>query len=138
MQPNDLNESVHRDLMLRVALERCSARGIVEPPNKWTEPGLCDWISSAVAGQVIVYHEGFLLLDRSESTSNLSTKDRQRLNAIARRAWIACELGLVHLFSQRLGPGHFRYLAIRAVTSRSPPEIRTQLRTTHLAPRKSH
>lgn len=138
MQPNDLNQSIQRDLMLRVALERSSARYVAEPPTRWTEPALCDWISSSAAGQAIAYHEGFLLLDRSESTSKLATKDRQRLNAIARRMWIACELGLVHLFSQRLGPGHFRYIAIRAVTTRSPPEIRTQLRTTHLAPRKSH
>jgi hypothetical protein len=61
---------------------------------------------------------------------------------MARRAWIACELGLVHLFSQKVGEGHYRYLAVRAATPLAPPQIRTRLRqrpdTSSPATRTSH
>ena len=78
------------------------------PPEKLTETGLCDWMANALVGQSIQYHEGFLLLDRSDSGSGLLSKDRNRLHALARRAWIACELGLVHLFSLKVADGHYR------------------------------
>jgi hypothetical protein len=47
---------------------------------------------------------------------------------VARRAWIACELGLVHLFSQRIDEDRYRYLAVRSASSLKPPEIRNRLR----------
>ena len=98
------------------------------PPEKLTETGLCDWMANALVGQSIQYHEGFLLLDRSDSGSGLLSKDRNRIHALARRAWIACELGLVHLFSLKVADGHYRYLAVRSANTFSPPEIRTRLR----------
>ena len=55
------------------------------PPEKLTEAGLCDWMANALVGQSIQYHEGFLLLDRSDSGSGLESKDRNRLHALARR-----------------------------------------------------
>ena len=113
-------------------------RSLHVPPVSLTEGNLCDWIASAPVGQAILYHEGLLLRDRSEVSSGYPAKERARIHAVARRAWIACELGLVHLFSQRVESNHYRYLAIRSSTTLRPPEIRTQLRTTHLAPRKSH
>ena len=82
-------------------------------------------------GQAIQYHEGFLLLDRSESGSGLGTKERNRLHSVARRAWIACELGLVHLFSLKVADGHYRYIAIRSSSKLTPPEIRARLRKTN-------
>lgn len=97
------------------------------PPAKLTEAGFCDWLASAYVGQSIQYHEGHLLLDRSESGSRLTSKDRQRLHALARRAWIACELGLVHLFSLKVADGHYRYIAVRSASTLTPPEIRTRL-----------
>lgn len=84
------------------------------PRRPLTEVQLCDWIADARVGEAIQYHEGFLLQDRSEATSPLSAKERVRLHAVARRAWIACELGLVHLFSVKVGEGHYRYLALRS------------------------
>lgn len=116
------------------------ARLIYVPSVAVTESILCDWIASAPVGHCIQYHEGLLLRDRSESSSGLPTKDRARIHSVARRAWIACELGLVHLFSQRVGEDHYRYLAMRSSSPLKPPEIRTQLRTAQLtsANRKPH
>lgn len=105
-----------------------TVQAVYEPPNPVTETTLCDWIADARAGHAIKYHEGHLLVDRSELSSALQPKDRARLHAMARRAWIACELGLVHLFSQKVGEGHYRYLAVRAATPLAPPQIRTRLR----------
>ena len=102
-----------------------------------TEALLCDWVASALVGHSIQYHEGLLLRDRSETSSILSTKDRARIHAVARRAWIACELGLVHLFSQRVGDDHYRYLAMRSSSTLKPPEIRSRLRIAQMAPNNS-
>ena len=101
---------------------------IYTPPVPLTEEASCHWLASALVGQAIQYHEGFLLLDRSESGSALSTKDRHRLHAVARRMWIAAELGLVHLFSVRVADCHYRYIAVRSASTLTPAEIRNRLR----------
>lgn len=93
------------------------------PRRPLTEAQLCDWIADARVGEAIQYHEGLLLQDRSEASSPLSAKERARLHAVARRAWIACELGLVHLFSVKVGEGHYRYLALRSAQTTPPVEI---------------
>lgn len=110
------------------------------PPMPLTEGGLCDWIANAMPGAAIEYHQGFLLVDRSETASELPTKERSRLHAIARRAWIACELGLVHLFSMKVAEAAYRYIAVRSATALPPPEIRNRLRSLRFvpAPRNSH
>ena len=99
-----------------------------------TEAILCDWVASALVGHCIQYHEGLLLRDRSEISSEHTTKERARIHSVARRAWIACELGLVHLFSQKVDDDHYRYLAMRSSSPLKPPEIRTQLRIAQMAP----
>ena len=93
------------------------------------EEMLRDWSASAMVGQAIVYHEGMLLRDRASDVSDLNPKDRNRLHAVARRAWIACELGLVHLFSQKISEGRYLYLAMRSRASLTPPEIRSRLKS---------
>ncbi len=103
-------------------------RPLYIPSSPPSEANLCDWIASASVGHCIQYHEGLLLRDRSEASSALSTKERARIHSLARRAWIACELGLVHLFSQKIGDDSYRYLAMRSSSPLKPPEIRTQLR----------
>ncbi|NCV86119.1 MAG: hypothetical protein EBW14_09640, partial [Oxalobacteraceae bacterium] len=85
------------------------------PAEKLTEAAACDWIANALVGQSIQYHEGFLMMDRSDSGSGLSAKERSRLHSVARRMWIACELGLVHLFSLKVADCHYRYLAADSV-----------------------
>ena len=84
------------------------------PNNPLEERGLCDWIATASTGDSIVYHRGYLLVDRSETLSKLVPSDRKRINQLARRAWIACELGLVHLFTQRINEAEYRYIAVKS------------------------
>ncbi len=107
---------------------------VYAPPVALSEANLCDWIASALDGHCIQYYEGLLLRDRSESSSGLPTKERARIHSVARRAWIACELGLVQLFSQKVDDNYYRYLAMRSRTTLKPAEIRTQLRIARPAP----
>lgn len=119
---------------------RAGLRSLYKPAVPLTEGGFCDWIANAMVGQSIEYHEGFLLRDRSETVSELPTKERARLHAVARRAWIACELGLVHLVSLKVEEARYRYIAVRSTSTLKPPEIRTRLRVARTTPsqRKSH
>jgi hypothetical protein len=104
------------------------ARNAGKPLRRVTsEPLLCDWIATAGAGESIVYHEGLLMVDRSSACSRLPKAEQARVHAVARRAWIASELGLVHLFSKRLGEGHYLYIAVRARTSITTKEIRAAM-----------
>jgi len=95
-----------------------------------TEARFTDWIATGKPGEVLQYHEGLLLLDRSPTGSALPAKERARLHAVARRAWIACELGLVHLLSRKIAEGHYQYLAVRARHSLTPTEVRACIRQT--------
>ena len=137
---NDLIETSRSHLGLGVDIGRAALQPVYIPIEKLSETNLCDWVASALVGHCIQYHEGLLLRDRSEISSDLTTKDRARIHSVARRAWIACELGLVHLFSQKVGEDHYRYLAMRSSSPLKPPEIRTQLRIAQMAPsnRKPH
>lgn len=92
-----------------------------------TEDEFSDWIANALVGESIQYHEGLLFIDRSPTTSTLTTQQRNRLHATARRAWIACELGLIHLFSQKVSEGHYRYIAVRANCGMSSRDVRSRL-----------
>ena len=131
---NDLIETSRSHLGLGVDIGRAALQPVYVPIEKLSETNLCDWVASALVGHCIQYHEGLLLRDRSETNSELTTKDRARIHSVARRAWIACELGLVHLFSQKVGDDHYRYMAMRSSSPLKPPEIRTQLRIAQMAP----
>jgi hypothetical protein len=98
------------------------------PVAKLTEAALCEWIATALVGQSIQYHEGYLMVDRFGSSSGRCALERHRLHAIARRMWIACELGLVHLFSKKIGSCHYKYLAVRSASTLTPAEIRKRLK----------
>ena len=124
---NDLIETSRSHLGLGVDIGRAALQPVYVPIEKLSEANLCDWVASALVGHCIQYHEGLLLRDRSEISSDLTTKDRARIHSVARRAWIACELGLVHLFSQRVGENHYRYLAMRSGSTLKPASIRHQL-----------
>lgn len=130
---NDLIETSRSHLGLGVDIGRAALQPVYVPIEKLSEANLCDWVASALVGHCIQYHEGLLLRDRSETSSDLTTKDRARIHSVARRAWIACELGLVHLFSQKVGDDHYRYMAMRSSSPLKPPEIRTQLRIAQMA-----
>lgn len=131
---NDLIETSRSHLGLGVDIGRAALQPVYVPIEKLSEANLCDWVASALVGHCIQYHEGLLLRDRSETSSDLTTKDRARIHSVARRAWIACELGLVHLFSQKVDDNHYRYMAMRSSSPLKPPEIRSQLRIAQMAP----
>lgn len=130
---NELIKASRIHLGLGVDIGRAALQPVYVPIEKLSEANLSDWVASALVGNCIQYHDGLLLRDRSETTSELSTKERARIHAVARRAWIACELGLVHLFSQRVGEDQYRYLAMRSSSTIKPPEIRTQVCIAQLA-----
>lgn len=74
-------------------------------PTVITSPRLFDsMLSSMERGQVMVYHEGLLMLDRQHS---------EAANAIGNRAWQAMEAGSCALTQARLGPGVCGYLATK-------------------------
>lgn len=128
--PKKFIETTHAYLGVPQKLSSdANAAEVYVPTAAPTEANLCDWIASAAAGNAIQYHEGLLLRDRSEVASDFPVKERARIHAVARRAWIACELGLVHLFSQRVEDDHYRYLAVRSASSLKAPEIRNRLRS---------
>ena len=131
---NDLIETSRSHLGLGVDIGRAALQPVYVPIEKLSEANLCDWVASALVGHCIQYHEGLLLRDRSETSSDLTTKDRARIHSVARRAWIACELGLGHLFSQKVDDNHYRYMAMRSSSPLKPPEIRSQLRIAQMAP----
>lgn len=104
-------------------------RPLYVPAQPLTEAALCDWIAQALPGERMQYHQGLLLMDRSPTTSPYPPKERQRIHAVAKRAWHACELGLVHLVSQRIEPFIFRYIAERARMTPDASQVRRQLHT---------
>lgn len=137
--PKKFIETTHAYLGLPQKDSRyAKAAEVYVPTAAPTEANLCDWVASASAGNAIQYHEGMLLRDRSEVASEFPVKERARIHAVARRAWIACELGLVHLFSQRVDEDHYRYLAIRSNSSLKAPDIRARLRTAEPTPSQRH
>ena len=103
------------------------ANTLFVPTQPLTEGALCDWIANSMAGERLQYHQGLLLLDRSAGPSPYPAKERQRIHAVAKRAWHACELGLVHLVSQRIEPFVFRYIVIRARMTPLASQARKQL-----------
>ena len=97
-------------------------------PKPLTEAAFCDWIAEACIGDQIQYHEGHLLVDRSESFSMLPKAQRQALDAVAKRAWIAMELGLAHLLSHRHAINRYQYIAVRSVQSVKAPGLLIRVR----------
>ncbi|HLI12757.1 MAG TPA: hypothetical protein VKY65_14285 [Alphaproteobacteria bacterium] len=85
------------------------------------EIDLCGWIGQAMPGERLEYHRGFLALDVTEQGTRLAERDRTELVRVARRAWWAAELGLVHLVQRRHGPDDYSYLAIARPKPRRVP-----------------
>ncbi len=128
----DIHVRRHRSIRPATLLE-AGKPGLTLPEKPLNETAFCDWIARARVGQAIQYHEGCLMLDRAEATSELPAKDRARLHAVARRAWIACELGLIHLFSDRVGESQFRYFAVRSSTPLRTPDFVSRLQAGSLS-----
>jgi hypothetical protein len=71
------------------------------------------WLTQAEPGQLIEYHRGLLIWDRSPR-SELHSRERRTLERVADAALAAAARGLVHLVQQRRGKAEYSYLAVRA------------------------
>jgi len=70
------------------------------------------WVAQAEAGDVLIYHRGFLVVDADKTVSTLPAERRIALRRAADAAFRAAERGLVHLVQQRLEADRFAYVAI--------------------------
>jgi hypothetical protein len=77
-----------------------------------TDIDLYAWIAQAEAGDALIYHSGFLVVDTDKALSMLPTEQQQALRGVAEAAFRAAGQGLVHLVQQRLEIDRFAYIAI--------------------------
>jgi len=71
------------------------------------------WLAQAEPGQLVEYHRGLLIWDRSPK-SELDSRERRGLRTVADAALQAAAKGLVHLVQRRRGKLDFSYLAVKA------------------------
>jgi hypothetical protein len=92
-----------------------SSRLDLRRPVRITRKGeLTAWLDRAQPGNRVLYHQGFLVVDRG-CTSSLNKGERRHLDALATAVAAAAAAGLIYLVQQRLAAGTFRYLAVRAL-----------------------
>ncbi len=77
-----------------------------------TDIDLYAWISQAEAGDALIYHCGFLVVDADKTVSTLPTDRRLAVRGVADAAFRAAEQGLVHLVQKRLETDRFAYIVI--------------------------
>ncbi|MCC6006789.1 MAG: hypothetical protein JJU40_03835 [Rhodobacteraceae bacterium] len=77
-----------------------------------SEITFCAWVAQAGAGEALVYHRGFLVVDTDKLLSRLAPEARLELRRLADAAFRAAEQGLVHLVQARLATDRFAYIAI--------------------------
>ncbi len=77
-----------------------------------TDIDLYAWIAQAEAGDALIYHRGFLVVDADKTVSTLPTDQRLAVRCVADAAFRAAEQGLVHLVQERLETDRFAYIAI--------------------------
>jgi hypothetical protein len=76
------------------------------------------FLSTAKAGDNIVYHRGYLAMDRG-SGSRLGDDAGEELDHIATALMVMAEAGRVHLVQRRHGPYDYTYLAVMARGART-------------------
>ena len=87
-------------------------------PAAAPDAAFCTWVGTALPGQILEYHRGFLILDAYPGSSPLPEPERKKLWLVGRRAYWAAEQGLVHLLQRRLAPSHFSYVALMRLRPR--------------------
>ena len=75
-------------------------------------------LSTAKAGDTIVYHRGYLALDRGAG-SRFGDNAGEELDHIATALMVMAEAGRVHLVQRRHGPFDYTYLAVMARGART-------------------
>ena len=86
-----------------------------------TEIGFCAWVAQAGAGEVLIYHRGFLVVDTDRLLSNLPPEARLELRRLADAAFRAAGQDLVHLVQVRLATDRFAYIAIARPRRKGAP-----------------
>jgi hypothetical protein len=103
------------------------------------------WLRTARPGERVVYHQGFLVVDRGPN-SLLEERRRRRLDVLATATGAAAAAGHVHLVQWRRAVGTFVYLAVkthalpdRGLRRSEPPDQPTPAeRTAHREARSRH
>jgi hypothetical protein len=91
-----------------------------------TPAGFSSWIDGAKPGERIVYHVGYLWLDRSRDKDEQDADPiRDAIDAVANKALEAAERGLIDLVQEKRGM--FRYFYI-AVARKNPTPFRLSKR----------
>ena len=90
-----------------------------QPDISLSEISFCAWVAQAAANEVLVYHRGFLAVDKDTPLAGLSPEEQRALRRLADAAFRAAEQGLIHLVQQRLATDRFAYLAIARPKPRS-------------------
>ena len=83
-----------------------------QPDISLSEISFCAWVAQAAANEVLVYHRGFLAVDKDTPLAGLSPQEQRALRCLADAAFRAAEQGLIHLVQERLARDRFAYLAI--------------------------
>ena len=73
----------------------------------------CDWLASALPGDRIEYHRGFLSVDRSAHTHRLPDRQRRQFMEVADFAMTAADDRRVALIQRRLGDDDYSYIAVK-------------------------
>lgn len=81
----------------------------------------CGWLGQAAPGDAIVYHTGFLSLDRIASNHRLSSDERAELGRLASCVLRAAAHAVVHLVQRRHACCCFTYVAIARVRPKAVP-----------------
>ncbi len=82
------------------------------------EPDFLTWLGRACPGDAVVYHRGFLAIDRRR----VPNRD---LNRLAQSVTNAAVSGLVDLLQRRHGPDDLSYLAVARRRAGSPAVSRS-------------
>lgn len=82
------------------------------PDAEITDISFCAWLAQADAGDALIYHRGFLVVDKDQAISTLPTEQRLAVSRVADAAFRAAQEGLVHLVQERLDTDRFLYIAI--------------------------
>ena len=81
-------------------------------PERQSEIHLLAWLAQATHGEILEYHRGFLVLDRSFNEQATNRDQRTALVRVSNRAMQLADRGLVHLLQRRICSDRFSYLAI--------------------------
>jgi len=92
-----------------------------------TDIDFCAWVAQALPGDILEYHRGVLAIDRDPKMSCLGADECKRIDHLADRVYAAFEQDLVVLVQERVGPYHYRYLAVARPKPEEPSHSILQL-----------